>query len=291
MKSKKPILESISWDRPKQSILAFATVGEAFEPYWHYHPEIELTLITQGSGIRFVGDSIESYQSGDLVLIGGNLPHHWVSKDTSNQRLQKAVVIQFQVQWLGQISELQTIAAFVRSANVGFHFQQVRRETQEKIKAFVDLPPPLRVSGLIEILFDLSSQLPRSLSQKTQFHLPDSTKEQERINQVISYIIDNLDQKLTVNHLADYSFMVPQAFCRWFRKHTGFSFITYLNKTRVEAACQLLLTSNLAVKQIAYQVGYENISHFNRTFKRHTSVSPLGFKREYLQRSAKGSTT
>ncbi len=286
MKSKKPILESISWDRPKQSILAFATEGLAFEPYWHYHPEIELTLITQGKGIRFVGDSIESYQSGDLVLIGEHLPHHWVSKDTSHQRLQKAIVIQFQAQWLDQVPELQTIAAFIRSAKVGFHFQQVRAETQEKIKALTEMPVPLRISGLIEILFDLSAHYePRSLSQKTQFHLPDSTKEQERINQVISYIIEHLDQKLTVCHLADYSFMVPQAFCRWFRRHTGFSFITYLNKTRIEAACQLLLTSNLAVKQIAYQVGYENTSHFNRTFKRHTTLSPLEFKREYLQRS------
>lgn len=286
MKSNKPILESIAWEGPKQSILAFATEGRTFEPYWHYHPEIELTLITQGSGIRFVGDSIESYQSGDLVLLGEHLPHHWVSKDTANERLQKAVVIQFQAQWLWQITELRTIAAFIRSAKVGFHFQHLKTNTRESIKALVEMPSPLRVSSLIEILFDLSTDYtPRPLSQKTQFHLPDSTKEQERINQVLSYIMEHLDQKLTVNHLADYCFMVPQAFCRWFRKHTGFSFITYLNKTRIEAACQVLLTSDVAVKQIAYQLGYENISHFNRTFKKYTGLSPLVFKREYLQRT------
>ena len=285
MKSNKPILESIAWDRPKQSVLAFATEGQAFEPYWHYHPEIELTLITQGSGIRFVGDSIESYQGGDLVLLGENLPHHWVSKDTSHQQ-QKAVVIQFQAQWFSEMAELQGIAAFVGSAKVGLHFQGPGIVIQEKIQSLLHAPPPLRVSQLIEILVELSANYTaRPLSQQTQFHLPHSASEQARINQVIAYIMDHLDQSLTVNRLANYCFMVPQAFCRWFRKHTGFSFITYLNKTRIEAACQILLTSDIAVKQIAYQVGYESISHFNRTFKKYTGHSPLGFKREYLRRA------
>ncbi|MBX2875432.1 MAG: AraC family transcriptional regulator [Saprospiraceae bacterium] len=266
--------------------MAFAIEEPAFDPYWHYHPEIELTLIIHGSGIRFVGDSIESYQRGDLVLIGERLPHHWVSKDHSKTSLQKAVVVQFQWQWLQNLAELQGLAAFIRSAKSGVHFPDVKAETEVKIQSLLDLPPPLRVSRLIEILFDLSKDYtPRALSQNTQFHLLDSAGEQERINQLITYIMDNLDQQLGVGDVADFCFMVPQAFCRWFRRHTGFSFITYLNKTRIEAACQYLLTSELAVKQIAYQVGFGNVSHFNRTFKKYVGTSPLGFKRQYLDRN------
>lgn len=266
--------------------MAFAIEERAFAPYWHYHPEIELTLITQGSGIRFVGDSIESYQSGDLVLVGERLPHHWVSHDGSNDNLQKALVVQFQWQWFQHLAELKPLAEFVKSAKVGLHFPDVKAEIQTKIRALLAVPSPLRVSRLLELLFDLSQGTSsRTLSQNTQFHLLNSAGEQQRINQVIAYIMDNLDQKLSVGDLADYCFMVPQAFCRWFRKHTSFSFITFLNKTRIEAACQYLLTSELAVKQIAYQVGFENVSHFNRTFKKYTGLSPLGFKRQYLRQT------
>lgn len=283
MKSNKPILESVSWDQLKQSVMAFAVEERDFKPYWHYHPEIELTLITQGSGIRFVGDSIESYQPGDLVLIGERLPHHWVSKGENNDSLQKAVVVQFQWQWFQGLAELKPIVTLTKSAKLGLHFPDATAGIQAQIQALLEVPPPLRISRLIELLFDLSNYIsPRTLSQNTQFQLLNSAGEQERINQVIAYIMDNLDQKLTVSDVADYCFMVPQAFCRWFRKHTSFSFITFLNKTRIEAACQYLLTSELAVKHIAYQVGFENVSHFNRTFKNYIGLSPLGFKRKYL---------
>ena len=219
--------------------MAFAVEELAFAPYWHYHPEIELTLITQGSGIRFVGDSIESYQRGDLVLVGERLPHHWVSKDDSKDKLQKAVVVQFQWKWFQDLAELKPVAALIKSANVGLHFPDVNADLQAKIQDLLAIPAPLRVSQLIEVLFDLSNcTSPRALSKNTQFHLLNSAGEQQRINQVIAYIMNNLDQKLSVGVLADYCFMVPQAFCRWFRKHTSFSFITFLNKTRIEAACQ-----------------------------------------------------
>jgi len=100
MKSNTPVYETVFDHASKRSIMVFERSDTVFAPFWHFHPEIELTLITSGQGIRFVGDNIERYHAGDLVLIGENLPHHWVSQATDSVKPQEAVVVQFQRQLL-----------------------------------------------------------------------------------------------------------------------------------------------------------------------------------------------
>jgi AraC-like DNA-binding protein len=94
---------------------------------------------------------------------------------------------------------------------------------------------------------------------------------------VNNYILEHLNQKLTVQQLADFSNMVPQSFCRWFRQNSGYSFITFLNITRIENACQMLMHKNQSIQQIAYSSGFESLSHFNRTFRKYKEQSPREF--------------
>ncbi|MEL6192282.1 MAG: hypothetical protein AAFR66_09540, partial [Bacteroidota bacterium] len=96
MISKNPVYESIFEQNSKRTLMVFEQEESALLPFWHYHPEIEITLITQGKGTRMIGDSIESYQDADLVMVGENLPHHWISREFNKEKLQTAVVIQFQ---------------------------------------------------------------------------------------------------------------------------------------------------------------------------------------------------
>lgn len=283
MESNNPVYESIFLEDSKQSILVYEIEKAKFAPFWHYHPEIELTLVTKGNGIRIVGDNIESFQEGDLVLIGENLPHHWVSKEITSSNTQKAIVTQFQMKIFEKIGELSSIRHFLSSAQVGLHFPKVESTVLKSIEDLLHVAPSLRVSLLIQILYNLAqNSTSRSLSQSTKFNILDSSKEQERINKVIAFIIENLNKKLTVNLMADKCCMIPQAFCRWFRKHTGMSFITYLNKSRIESACQYLLTTDMPAKFVAYEVGFENASHFHRTFKKYVGVSPLEYRKRHL---------
>ncbi|MEM6768794.1 MAG: AraC family transcriptional regulator [Bacteroidota bacterium] len=282
MISNNPVYESIFDQNSRRTLMVFEQEESALLPFWHYHPEIEITLITQGNGTRMIGDSIESYQNGDLVLVGENLPHHWISREFNKEKLQTAVVIQFQAGLFEGIAEFDSIHQFLLGSKLGFQFPSPSTELQERITKLIDLPQTLQISSLIEILYELAQyESARTLSNTTKFNILNSGKEQKQINDVIRHIISNQHQKLTVNQMADFSCMIPQAFCRWFRKHTGLSFITYLNKSRIEAACQILLVSDRSVKTIAYEVGFESISHFNRTFKKYIGISPLEYRKKH----------
>ena len=284
MKRNFPILESLALKGGQKNILVFEVERRVYKPYWHYHPEIELTLITKGKGIRFVGDSIEKYQAFDLVLIGENVPHHWVSQDHVGEEINQAIVIHFDPRIFQEIGELQGLFQFIQSAKGGYHFPQVEEEMVQKFKRLDQIPDALKISWLIDVLYGLMHhKSPRMLSKTTKFNIPATEKDQGRMNEVIQYIVGHLNQKLTVSQMAEKNYMVPQAFCRWFRKHTGYSFISYLNKTRIESACQYLLTSDFPIKRIAFEVGFGNISHFNRTFKQYVGVSPLNYKKQHLK--------
>ena len=280
MKINKPVFESLDIGDNNPSILAFARKEKSFLPFWHFHPEIELTLITEGRGIRFIGDHIQSYEEGDLVLIGSNLPHHWVSQTKGLNTVQGAIVVQFSRDLFKSISELRPVQELLACANFGIHFTDPPRDIQNMMETLLFEPPTLRISKLIEILYSLHQCKEfKILSTSNKFSKMDSQKEQDRINRAISFIVVHLDEQLTVNRMAQECHMVPQAFCRWFRKHTGFSFITFLNKTRIESVCQQLLTTDRQVNSIAYDSGFENVSHFNRVFKKFIGLSPRQFRK------------
>jgi AraC-like DNA-binding protein len=279
---KRPILETTALSNSPQPVLAFKQTAATFAPYWHYHPAFELTLITRGSGIRFVGDSIENYQAGDLVLIGKHLPHQWVSDHHAS--LQEAIVIQFDHAFFQGQAVFHDLNLLLQRARMGLHFPQVSLSMLRHIHSMLSQAAVLQLSTLIAVLFQLSQQPGmRVLSDTDKFNVVmSSEKEQRRINQVIGFILSRLDQELSVPMLARQFHMTPQSFCRWFRQHTGSSFVTFRNKSRIQSACHYLLTTHEQVSAIACRVGFADISHFNRTFKTYKGMSPLAFKKQHL---------
>jgi len=271
-------LEQLHLEDRQQSI-DFRNIEKwRFKPYWHFHPEIELTLILKGKGIRYVGNSIQPFKAGDLVMIGENLPHHWVS-DKILEEMAHALVIQFNPKIFEKIHACKHFLLLFERAKHGIQFQCSDR-LQQLFSSFEDSSRAGRLACLINILDTLvTSPDQEALSTKT-YTL--SLKEKygfAKSEKVTGYILENLNRKLTVGEVAEIAHLTPQSFCRWFKKSTGHSFVNFVSISRVENACQLLLTSDMTVSTVALECGFESISQFNRVFKKHKGVTATTFRK------------
>lgn len=272
----KPEFEALSLDQHPNSFNFFEVETPAFKPFWHYHPELELTLITKGSGTRFVGNSILPYKEGDLVLLGENLPHHWVSANETKE--QGAIVIQFPVSIFNAIKECAHFATFFKEAEVGFHFPAPTNELLRALHQFGKASAVGQVSQLMMILEALQTTDRQGLSSFSNVFAKHLEMRQTKVSDTINYILDHLHRRLTVDELSDFANMVPQSFCRWFKKSVGMSFITFVNTARVENACQDLRNSDKSIFEVAFENGFDSLSHFNRTFKKVKNEVPSKYR-------------
>ena len=277
----KPELELLNLDDSDRSFRFFKSEVDAFVPFWHYHPELELTLIVKGKGMRFVGDSIEPFNDFDLVLLGKHLPHHWVSVKESLVEKERAIIFQFDEAAFSSFKEFQHFEVLFDMALRGIHFENPSESIINRILNFETLNDFEQLVSFMTLIQDLSLDKYKKLLTSEAYRPVNNGYGEQKFSEVNNYILEHLNQKITVNEMAEITHMVPQSFCRWFRKHSGHSFIRFLNRTRIERACHYLLTSSLSVQHIAFSCGFETISHFNRTFKTIKGCSPRYFKHQH----------
>ena len=276
----KPELEIIDLVESDLSFRFFKTEVSSFPSFWHYHPEVELTYIIRGSGTRFIGDSIQPFFDGDLVMIGSDLPHNFVGMRHEEEGEQSAFVFQFNMGIFSSLKECNHFKYLFDDAQKGIHFQNVPECMIQMIFEFGQLCKVHQLTALMQLLDYLCSHgQQKLLCSKDYFH--SQTRSIKKFAGVNDYILEHLDAKLTIDHMAELTNMVPQSFCRWFKKHSGHSFINFINKARIENACQLLMNGNTPIREVAFLSGYESVSHFNRTFKKFKSMTP----REMIKQS------
>ncbi len=284
----KPELEQVDLKSSDQSLRFFKTELNAFVPFWHYHPELELTLIVKGEGTRFVGDSIAPFTDFDLVLIGKNLPHHWVSVSENPLEKQKAVIFQFDENIFSGIKECYHFKELFRLALKGIHFENPSKSILDRILNFDSLSNFNQIVSFMTLIQELYESTNKILLTSESYRpLTKNNFAQDKFSKVNNYILEHLNTNITVNQMAELTHMVPQSFCRWFKKHSGHSFINFLNRTRIEQSCHFLLTSSESIQNIAFSCGFETISHFNRTFKALKGCSPSVFRKYKNQKSHK----
>lgn len=260
----------------------------SFLKVWHYHPEIELVHITQSTGTRFVGDSIEKFKPGHVVLLGENLPHMWVNDPEyfyNGSNLQAdAVAVHFRKSFLGSrffdTYELFKINKLINRAKRGLLFEGIKKEIKNKI---LELPTIQGVKKIINLLIVLDN-----LSEVEEFKYLSSkgftkskTKRINHLDQVYNYIYENFHEKIYLSEVAQIAGMNPSAFSRFFKKTHKKTFIRYLNEIRIGYACKLLIEGKSKISVISYDCGFSNISNFNRQFKLIRKVSPTEFQNKY----------
>ncbi|OJJ16202.1 hypothetical protein BKI52_35780 [marine bacterium AO1-C] len=277
----KPQLETVQISDTQTSFKFFKREELVFEPYWHYHPEIELTFISQGRGTRMVGDSIESFQAGDLVLMGENLPHNYSTTDLNLPYTTcTAYVFQFNQAIFEAFPECKPFQALFSKASYGLKYLAPPAELLEQIKSFEQLSSLQQLVRLLNILDYLKDDTHyRQLSGIT--YQKNVHKHQNRVAKITQYILERVESPLSLGEISQFAGMTPNAFCSWFKKSLGFTFITYLNTLRVEKACHYLLETDWDISEIAFKVGYENITHFNRVFKNIKNTTPKVYRKNF----------
>lgn len=251
-----------------------------FETPWHYHPEWELTYICESSGIRSVGNSIQSYYPGELVLVGPNLPHCWKS-NINKKKVAKSVFVQFNKNLLGEgwmdKDEFIAINKLLKASIHGVKFSEKSAKIGgEKLLNMKNLSPMMRLLRFVELLHELSLMNYEVLSLGADFDV--NINASKRIQKIMEFVENNYQNKMTSLELSNLVYMTPVSFSKFFKKTFNKTFTSYLNEYRISKACELLRETDSSVEQISFEVGYFNLSFFHRKFKLITNRTPAQYR-------------
>lgn len=259
--------------------------GIPFE--WHYHPDYELTLTLNSRGHRYIGDDVDLYADGDLVLIGPGIAHSWCSQAAIDaDKPHVALVCWFTHGWAQQLirtfPEMEPLTVLLARSTQGLQFGPLARERAAPlIERMPDCAPPERLLLLLDVLNILrQDQEARSLANVPQAPLADLASD-ERILRVLNHLHAHYTEPVRVEELARIACVSLSAFHRLFRKHARVTMVDYLIRLRIGRACSLLIGSSTAISTIAADVGYTNLSLFNRQFARLKGQTPAQFRRRH----------
>jgi len=255
-----------------------------FPSTWHFHPQYELTYMLTSTGIRYIGDNIGTFQPGDLVLLGPNLPHSWKTVGEQKEKV-SCIIIQwddsFFGNWLDK-EELQPINNLLRLSERGIHFNPKESLTLEN--DFIELTklnPMERLFAFLKILQKLSLNEDYKIIAGTSFGNSLTTKESERINIIYDFVIKNHLHQITLDEISEKVSLSKEAFCRFFKLNFNKPFFVFLNEYKISLAGKLLIDTDLSISEIGYECGYNNLSFFHRQFHKFMHMSPSKYRQNY----------
>jgi AraC-like DNA-binding protein len=247
----------------------------------HQHEEIQLSYIVEGSGTLVVGDTINNYNKGDILVIGSAIPHVFKS-DSKGLKKSHMITLFFTKQSFGDsffnLEELKEIQPFFERSKYGFKPQS---HIEEMKNLFLKLEKASKLNRFI-ILLQLLNYMVRSDYTSLSSFVYDkkySLVEGDRMRNVFEFTLNNYSEDISLDAVSKVANMTKNAFCKYFKKRTNKTYIQFLNEFRVEKASKLLQEKNdYSIAEIAYMSGFRNMSNFNRIFKAIKSETPSQFK-------------
>lgn len=263
-----------------------------FGNLWHYHPELELHYTIKGEGVRFIGDNISNFTPGEMILLGENLPHTWRCKDEyfqNNPDLNvEAMVIQFLPDCLGKyllnLPEAYLIPKLFEKAKSGMVITgKAKEKLAELMRSSIEATNLDRIIILLSILKTLAEtdEFETIVTGKSTFYQSNES-ETMRINKICTYTMTNYKNDITLEEIASLSNLSITSFCRYFKLMTKKTYYDFLIEIRVSHACRFLIENKLPTEMICFDCGFNNVSNFYRHFKKVTGMTPLDYKRKYL---------
>lgn len=281
----KPTFESV-YSPEESSFIVKKFIVNKFPAPYHFHPEMELTYILQGKGKRYIGATMTDYFPGDLVLLGPNLPHCWKTEVGSKEH-SIAYVIHFTENSFGKdfflCPELAQVSSLLKSSQYGLQFTGENQEIRKGIiSSFTEKDPFTKLIMFLRLLQQLS-QTSFIYLDKQHADILFSDNEQERINAVITYLIENFQNNVSLSKAASIANMTTHSFCKYFKKMTRKTFLEALNEYRIGFATKQLINTDKPVADIAYESGFKDASNFHKTFKRKLNLSPLVYRNTFMK--------
>ena len=253
----------------------------------HRHGEMELNFVENCSGNRrIIGDSIEVIDCYDLVLMGGGLEHTWEQYECQSNDIRE-VTIHFSRDLFSDAflskTHLKPLADLISKADVGVAFgMKAIMHNYDRLNELVNMEPCFySVMKFIELMYELSLTSDYRLLSTSAFAHTTMTTDSRRVQKVKDYIDANFKDDIRLQELADLANMTPTAFSRFFKLRTGKSISEYIIDVRLGHAARMLADSTMAVVEICYRCGFNNISNFNRIFKRKKGLTPTEFRENY----------
>ena len=256
---------------------------------WHYHNNFEISFITEGSGKRIVADSIEEFQPGDLVFIGKNLPHVWIpdkEASTPSNRTLEMVFLQFTSSVMGsQLLNLPEFKFIAKALSLSERGIQIVGQTLNEVSEIMLQLPYLKSFDRMLHFFKMMDIIGRSdtniqLASKEYLKIRFTTGN-KRIAAIHEYLMNNYREEINLKRLAALVSMAEGSLCRFFKVNMGMTVFEYLNKIKVEFACKLLMDNDLSILEVCFDSGFNNLSHFNKQFKKSTGVPPKNYRKRF----------
>ena len=264
-----------------------------FYPHLHSHTEAQIAWIQKGEGTLVAGNNMHSFQAGDIFFLGANQPHLFRSNEEyftkGSEKSTQATMLFFNpngaLSPLFGLPEMKVLKNFLDQHLQGFKLPAIYNDEMGRLivetKSASGADLLLHFFFILQFLSRITIKL-EPLAWHTG-HMGLSEAEGLRLSNIYNYILNNYSNDITLNDVADVANMTPHAFCRYFKKHTGHTFISFLNETRVIEACNKLISGMYeGISSVAYNCGFNSITNFNRVFKNVIGNSPRGYIDTYL---------
>lgn len=257
---------------------------------WHYHPEIEIMYILEGTGTRFVGDHIDRYQEGDVCMVGPKLPHEWRNDDEFFQKgagLKASCLCLFFLKDVFdgtfiRLPEMNNIRQLIERSRRGIKFTgKAREEIGNYMKEAMNQSGASRIVCFISLLELMATTEEYELLASVGFTESVNSCDFERFDKVYQYMMKNFTKPIKLEEVASLVGLTPNAFCRYFKERTKKTFIQYLNDIRIGHAKKLLIEGRMKISTLSMEAGFNNLSNFIEQFKRSTRMSPSDYQKKF----------
>ncbi len=276
--------------QPENSVIFIDEEIPHFSVPWHFHPEIEILLVVKSTGTLYAGDGINRFAEGEISIVGENIPHWWKSDPVYLEKKgalnTKALIIQFNKEIFDtnfiNLPEMASIKSLFDRSQRGIQFLgKTREDLGKQVKKMFKLEGINRVTELILLLNRIATSTEYRYHSSVAYSQMANSYDFYRFNKVQEYIIRNFNQAIKLEEVAQTVSMSPTAFCRYFKKHTGKTFVEFVTEFKIGQACKFLSEEKMTVSRACFESGFNNLSHFNEQFKKIVHLTPTEYKAAY----------